>query len=177
MQINLSDSAQTGLVSGVRSMVVTALSTFVNPDVYGPDTFNQGQQTGLKLTITDGLANGSVIFGIGFQGSLYPDGTSTLGMSFLDGTTKGLTVNGHPYTVAVSGAGNVPGEVLATITPGSAPGPGGKGGSGNSGSGSGGSNSGSGSPGPTAPEPSGLVLASLGMSIAVYSCIRRRQTR
>jgi hypothetical protein len=166
MHITITDGDQIGPVSGVQHMVATSLSTFVNPGVTGTDTFSQGQQLALGLDLTDGTATGTVSFTIGVSGSLSADGTSNLTYSFLNGTSQTMTVNGALYTVTLDGMGTIPGDILATITPGSA--------GTTSSSGGGGSSSGTSSPATSnAPEPSSLLLAGLSIPLLALVCLWR----
>jgi hypothetical protein len=170
MHISISDSAHVGPVSGAQHMVATSLSTFINPGVTGTDTFSQGQQLALGLDLTDGTAAGNVSFKIGVSGSLSADGSSKPTYSFLNGTTQTMTVNGTLYTVTLDGMGTIPGDILATITPGSA---------GSTSSSGGGSSSPSATPPTTsnAPEPSSLVLAGLSIPLLALVCLWRLRSR
>jgi hypothetical protein len=170
MHITISDGDQIGPVSGVQHMVATSLSTFINPGVTGTDTFSQGQQLALGLDLTDGTAAGNVSFKIGVSGSLSADGTSNLTYSFLNGTQQKMTVNGTLYTVTLDGMGTIPGDIMATITPGSA--------ESTSNSGGGGSSSGTSSPAASnAPEPSSLVLAGLSIPLLALVGLWRLRSR
>jgi hypothetical protein len=168
MHVTISDGDQIGPVNGVQHMIATSLSTFVNPGVTGTDTFSQGQQLALGLDLTDGTAAGKVSFQIGVTGSLSADGTSNLNYAFLNGTTQTMTVNGTLYTVTLDGFGTIPGDILATITPGST---------------SGTSNGGSSTPDEVgsapsnAPEPSSLVLAGASIPLLAPVCIWRLRSR
>src|SRR5262249_8044514 len=114
--------------------------------------------------LTDGTGHGNVSFSIGVSGSLSADGSS-LSYSFLDGTTRSMTVNNHPYTITIDGPGPIPGTIMATIAPGLGP-PTGRGG------GTGGTGASGGTP-QGAPEPSTIVLSSLGAAGGLLSCFRR----
>jgi hypothetical protein len=114
MRIDLSDEPQSPFVSGSQNMVATALRTFINPGVEGSDTFTQNTSTTLKLAIVDGEAIGTLEFGLMFSGSLSAAGSS-LSLSFLDETTKALTINGELYTVSLTAPSAIPGEVQASI--------------------------------------------------------------
>jgi hypothetical protein len=110
------------------------------------------------LTIVDGTENGSVTFDLGFSGSLSAS-QSSLTFSFRDGATKALSVNGTDYTVALAVPSSIPGEIHATITTGADP----------PGDGPGVPPDGGGGPVNNAPEPSGILLAVLGVAGAVLA--------
>jgi hypothetical protein len=164
MHVTISDGPQVGPVSGTQQMIATSLGTFINPGVTGTDTFSNGQKLALGLDLTDGTGHGNVSFSIGISGSLSA-ATSAVSYSFLDGTTRSMTVNNHPYTVTIDGPGPIPGSIVATITPGLAPTTGGGGGGGGTG--------GSGGTPQSAPEPSTMVLSALGVAGGLLGAIRR----
>jgi hypothetical protein len=151
-------SGPTGPVSGPQGLAAASLATFVNPGVTGTDTFSQGQRLAVGLTLVDGTDSEKVSFPIGVAGSLTAGGANSLTYTFLGGTSgdlttaQALTVNGHPYTVALQMTDTGTGIVLASIVPVTSSG---GGSSGDAGGGAGG-------PVNTAPEPSGLVLAAIG---------------
>jgi hypothetical protein len=194
MQVDLTNGKTVGPVSGNQNMAVTVLSTLINPGVTGSDTFTQNNTTGLKLTITDGTQNGSVDFGLRITGSLSAE-HSNLTYTFLDGTTKTLTVDGHAYTVSVDQAsGSVPGSIGAKILVGTTAGgttaggttaggttaaastAGGTTGGGTTGGGTTGSSGGTGQA--SAPEPSSVALAGLGAALVALSRWRKgRRTK
>ncbi len=164
-QVNLSDEAQTGTLSGRTTLTAAVLTTgSVNPAIAtGADAFSQGQKAALGLDIVDGTQHGNVSFPVAISGSLAGSG-SGLGLNFPEGQTKSVDVNGHHYTVALLGPGSVPGTLQASIDDGTTattplpplppPPPTGTG-----------SNSGNGGGTPNAPEPSALVLAGLGLAV------------
>jgi hypothetical protein len=163
MHVTLTDGDQIGPVSGTQHMIATSLGTFINPGVTGTDNFSHGQKLALGLDLTDGMGHGNVSFSIGVSGSLSA-ANSAVSYSFLDGTTRSLTVNSHPYTVTINGPGPIPGTIMATITPGLAPTTGGGGGVGGTG--------GSGGTPQSAPEPSTIVLSALGAAGGLLGCLR-----
>lgn len=154
MGIDLSDGYQSSSpVSGaVHNVVANHLLPFVNLGTTGSDAFTQGQSAGLRVTLIDGTERASVEFLFGFTGMLSAE-FSDLAVSFRDGSSKSLTLNGQTYTISLTAPPLLPGDLLASIIP-DAPGdpdPG----------------SGPGSPSPTAPEPTSACLAGIASALLV----------
>jgi hypothetical protein len=185
MGITINNQPQVGpIATGLNTNVVAAtLSTFINPGVTGTDTFNTGQSSTIQLTITDGTQHATANFGLKFSGSLSAS-NSQIGVTFDNGQTtetKTLTVNGNQYSIVLNSIvpPGIPGAPPGTV--GGVPGaiPGSIGGQILAGLQVGGGGGGTTTPPSSAPEPSTLVLSSLGAAffgMGGWRTWRRRRT-
>jgi hypothetical protein len=136
---------QPGTLSGSQNVVATQVEVFTAAHANAPDVF-PNEPYHMDLTLHDGSATGNLTFTGLFNGVLSVSGVQ-LSNTFTGQTTQLLTLNGHFYTVTVGGYTpppnvNNPGTIHAQIDVRDIEHP----------------------PPQATPEPSGIVLAGLGLS-------------
>jgi hypothetical protein len=148
---------QPATVTGSQNVVATQVEVFTAALASNPDLFTD-KPYHMDLTLHDGSATGNLTFTGLFNGVLSVSGVQ-LSNTFTGLTQQSLTLNGHTYTVTVGGFTpppnvNNPGTIHAQIDV----------------------QGGTTKPPPPhgTPEPSGLVLAGLGLA-CLGLCRRRKR--